>query len=271
MHVHAYPSGVPTPFASALEWARERRRALSLFGMALLLGGGLLTAGWGALRHFSEEEQLYREYYSYYYGHLSKRRPEADAARLADSYARHYARYYTSDAYRHSLASRLPEADPRSLAYPADSPNAALSTCSHGIELVKGFESYRAEPYLDSGGLLTIGYGHLVRKHHPIASLTREQAETLLAQDLRVAEAVVKRLVKVKLSQEQFSALVSLIYNIGPSAFAESTLLKRLNQGKLDAASREFLRWKYVDSKHSKGLLRRRVAEEALFKASSRA
>lgn len=260
------PAGLPL-FSSQPE--RRQGRKLSSLVAVLVAAAVVLAGGYGLVNRFSEEEQLYREYYDYYYSHLIRTRSETESAQIADTYARHYARYYTSDAYRNSLVATLPEADTASMAYPANSPNASMRISAEGLALIKSYESFRPEPYFDSGGMLTVGYGHLVRKHKPIARLTEAQAERVLAQDVRVAEAVVKREVDVKLTQTQFSALVSLVYNIGPSAFAESTMLKKLNKGNFKAASQEFGRWKFVDRKHSKGLARRRVAEEAMFRGTA--
>ncbi|WP_312069487.1 lysozyme, partial [Acinetobacter sp.] len=77
--------------------------------------------------------------------------------------------------------------------------------------------------------------------------------------------ASVNNLVKVPLSQNQFDALVSLTYNIGSTAFKNSTLLKKLNAKDYAGAADQFLRWNKGGGKVLKGLVRRREAERALF------
>lgn len=134
-----------------------------------------------------------------------------------------------------------------------------------GIALIKHFEGFRSKPYLDSGGRMTIGYGHLVRRGEFWTEISHEEAEKLLLQDIKLAEAAVKRMVQVPLSHNQFAALVSLVFNIGPHKFEESTLLKKLNERDFAAAAREFPRWKHVGKQEVAGLSRRRTAERNLF------
>lgn len=71
--------------------------------------------------------------------------------------------------------------------------------------------------------------------------------------------------VKVKLTQNQFDALVSFVYNVGVGAFRTSTLLRKLNNGDYVGAAAEFKRWKFGGGKELPGLVRRRKAEEQLF------
>ncbi|EDH9820259.1 TPA_asm: lysozyme, partial [Salmonella enterica subsp. enterica serovar Typhimurium] len=75
----------------------------------------------------------------------------------------------------------------------------------------------------------------------------------------------VSRLVKVKLTQGQFDALVSFAYNLGARTLSSSTLLRKLNSGDYAGAADEFLRWNKAGGKVLNGLTRRREAERALF------
>lgn len=98
-----------------------------------------------------------------------------------------------------------------------------------GIQLIKEFEGYSPIPYKDVAGLNTIGYGHLIKKGELFSRVTAEQAEELLLKDLATAEKGVNTLIIVKLTQNQYDALVSFTYNVGVGALRDSTLRKYLN------------------------------------------
>ena len=141
-----------------------------------------------------------------------------------------------------------------------------------GLDLIKQFESFRAAPYLCSAGVPTIGYGTTVYPNGIKVKLsdqkiTQQLAETFLQHHVNVIEKDVSKLVKVTLSQNQFDALMSFVYNVGLGAFRDSTLLKLLNAGDIDNASKQFERWNKAGGKVSNGLTRRRNAEKALFLA----
>lgn len=133
-----------------------------------------------------------------------------------------------------------------------------------GINLIKSFEGCQLTAYRDPVGVLTIGYGHTsgVRDGEVI---TQQQAEDLLRQDLDVYENGINSGVKVPLNQYQFDALVSFSYNVGVSAFLQSTLLELLNKGDYVDASNEFDKWVHAGGKVLQGLVTRRNAEKALF------
>ena len=217
------------------------------------------------------EWKTYRSYYQTYYakfhGDYVKSLPDYQARRWADFYAQFYAKYYSSPAFRKAYDESLPSATAENLQYPANSPNARHRTDWRGLALVKQFEGLRLEAYHDAGGKLTIGYGHLIKPGEYYTQLTEPEAQALLQQDLMVAEAFVKRYVEIPLTSGQFSALTSLVYNIGPGNFQRSTLLSKLNKGKLTAASREFLKWNKVGDDTLRGLVRRREAEKTLFES----
>lgn len=133
-------------------------------------------------------------------------------------------------------------------------------------ELVKRFEGCVLTPYLCPAGKLTIGYGHLItnpREAHPI---TQHQACVILDLDLHTAaEAVIKALGECAVTQGQFDALVSFVFNLGPAALERSRLLRYLKAGDTYGAADEFKRWVYVSGTKSRGLMRRREAERRLF------
>lgn len=134
-----------------------------------------------------------------------------------------------------------------------------------GIELIKEFEGFRSETYDDIGGKPTVGYGHLVRSDDSFGSLTETQATALLCEDLLVAEACIEDCVDVPLTQNQFDALCSFVFNLGCLKLRGSTLLRHLNNGAYDLAANEFQKWCRVGQNQVDGLLRRRIAERLLF------
>ena len=147
-----------------------------------------------------------------------------------------------------------------------------MKTSKAGLDLIKQFESFRAAPYLCSAGVPTIGYGTTVYPNGIKVKLsdqkiTQQLAESFLQFHVNAIEKDVSKLVKVTLTQNQFDALVSFAYNVGLGAFGDSTLLKLLNAGDIDGASKQFERWNKAGGKVSNGLTRRRNAEKALFLA----
>ena len=147
-----------------------------------------------------------------------------------------------------------------------------MKTSKAGLDLIKQFESFRAAPYLCSAGVPTIGYGTTVYPNGIKVKLsdqkiTQQLAESFLQFHVNAIEKDVSKLVKVTLTQNQFDALVSFVYNVGLGAFGDSTLLKLLNAGDIDGTSKQFERWNKAGGKVSNGLTRRRNAEKALFLA----
>ncbi|WP_370584688.1 lysozyme [Oculatella sp. LEGE 06141] len=135
---------------------------------------------------------------------------------------------------------------------------------TQGLELLKSFEGLRLTAYRDAVGVWTIGYGTTTGVR-PGMRITQSQAEALLRQDLLRFETAVNNLVKVPLTDNQFSALVSFTYNVGERALGTSTLLRLLNQGNYRGAANEFLRWNKAGGRVLAGLTRRRNAERTLF------
>ena len=141
-----------------------------------------------------------------------------------------------------------------------------------GIEHLKLSEGLRLKAYQDTGKVWTIGYGHTSAaggmKVHEGLTITNAQAEQLLKDDLaRMTYPVIKRLVKVDLTQGQFDALCSFIYNLGEGQVSTSTLLKSLNAKDYKGASGQFGRWVYDNGKKFDGLVTRREGERKLFES----
>ena len=139
-----------------------------------------------------------------------------------------------------------------------------MNVSETGIELIKKFEGCVLKAYKCPAGIWTIGYGHTsnVKKGQTI---TQEQAENYLKQDLNRFEISVNNLVNVRLNQNQFDALVSFCYNLGSGNLKNSTLLKLLNKKDYTGAAEEFDRWVYASGKKLSGLVKRRAAEKELF------
>lgn len=141
-----------------------------------------------------------------------------------------------------------------------------LTYSKAGLTLTEGFEGDKLTAYRDGGGVLTIGYGHTNGVTEGMV-WTQEQADFALRQDTIQAANVVNRLVEIKLTQEEFDALVDFVFNLGPTAFYKSTMLKDLNAGNIEAAADQFHLWDHDAGKVVAGLLRRRLAEQAEFVA----
>ncbi|ENX41334.1 lysozyme [Acinetobacter sp. NIPH 2100] len=138
-----------------------------------------------------------------------------------------------------------------------------------GIHLITSFEDLKLHAYDDGVGVWTIGFGTTVYPNNIRVkkgdSCTLEQAKSFFQHDLRRFQATVNENVNVALSQNQFDALVSLTFNIGQTAFKNSTLLKKLNANDYSGAADQFLVWNKGGGKILKGLVRRREVERNLF------
>lgn len=136
-----------------------------------------------------------------------------------------------------------------------------------GKTLIKKYEGLKLSAYKCPAGVWTIGYGHTAGVFEG-QKITSDQADEFFDNDIKQFEKIVLELCNVPLKQGQFDALVSFVYNVGKTAFANSTLLKLLNQKKYTAAGNEFSRWVYVRDKKLQGLVKRRFDERFLFFAS---
>lgn len=134
------------------------------------------------------------------------------------------------------------------------------------IKFIKNEEGCILHSYADIVGKMTIGIGHLIRKGEDFsAGLTEDEAEKLLRKDLYSTADAVCRLTNVSISDNQYSALLSLVFNIGSGNYQASTLRSQLNRGEYSAAADEFPKWCWAGGKKSKGLYNRRIREHNLF------
>jgi len=137
-----------------------------------------------------------------------------------------------------------------------------------GLDVTEDSEGCRLTAYPDpgtGGDPWTIGYGHTGADVHPDMTIDHAQAEEFLRHDVRSAEAAVKRLVKVELTQHQFDALVDFAFNCGAGNLQHSTLLKLVNEGDFATASTHFGDWVKGGGHVLPGLVKRRHAETVLF------
>jgi len=138
-----------------------------------------------------------------------------------------------------------------------------------GSDLIKEFEQLKLVGYLPTpNDVPTIGWGstHIFGcKVILKETITQEQAQAQFDLDVATFVAAVNKKVAVPLTQNQFDALVSLVYNIGEANFASSTLLKMLNGNRMKEAKDQFVRWNKQKGKVLNGLTRRRERERDLF------
>ena len=156
-----------------------------------------------------------------------------------------------------------------------------MNVSDAAIEMLKSIEGSESNMYLDPVGLPTIGVGHLLTKDELSSGrldslgvpwyngLTDDEVSDLLGHDLDSSASAVSSLVSVSLTQNQFDALVSFVFNIGTSAFEKSTLLRNLNAGGYATVPDQMRRWVYSRGKILGGLVTRREKEIALWSGGS--
>jgi len=139
-----------------------------------------------------------------------------------------------------------------------------MKTSEAGVTAIIQREGERLHAYKDTVGVLTIGVGHTSAAGSPHVfpgmTITKAESRRILIADLAAVEKDVNDLVMVPLNQHQFDALVSFVFNIGRTAFAKSTLLRKLNAKDYRGAADQFLMW--VKQKELTG---RRKQERAQF------
>tara|TARA_R110002153_G_scaffold195163_2_gene348561 strand:- start:480 stop:1013 length:534 start_codon:yes stop_codon:yes gene_type:complete len=131
--------------------------------------------------------------------------------------------------------------------------------------IIKACEGLRFAAYLCPAGIWTIGYGH-TRTAKSGLLINEPGADNFLRMDLATAELFVSRYVRLELNQNQFDALVSLVFNIGSGNFKASTLRMKLNRGDVTGAANEFWKWRKGGGKILPGLVKRRELEVTLFR-----
>jgi lysozyme len=135
------------------------------------------------------------------------------------------------------------------------------------LQIVREFEGLSFVAYPDpatKGKPYTVGYGHTAGVFKD-THIDKAMAEKLLLLDLQEAAKPILKWVKIELNDNEFSALLSFVFNLGAGSFTNSTLLKLLNEGDKQGAADQFLRWNKAAGKVMKGLTRRRAAERDLF------
>lgn len=151
----------------------------------------------------------------------------------------------------------------------------ARAVSPFALNLIKDFEKWEAAAYDDASMYCTVGYGHLIAKK-PCADSFDELRKignpvdlktglAILDKDTFAARLAVNNLIKRNLSDEQFGALVSLVFNIGQRNFETSTLLSYLNNGEFSGAARQFPKWIKSKGVVLNGLITRRACEAAFF------
>lgn len=139
-----------------------------------------------------------------------------------------------------------------------------MKASGNALELIKKFEGCKLRAYDCPAGVCTIGYGHTEGVYSGM-TISQDDAERFLQQDVEKVEKVINASVLVPLNQNQYDALVSFVFNVGAQAFLRSTLLARLNYGAFKVVPYEFNRWVHIGGQFSLGLQNRRNAEVALF------
>ena len=137
----------------------------------------------------------------------------------------------------------------------------SLSLTAAGLISIATWEGFKGEAYIPvPGDVPTIGFGHTegVKLGQTV---TVPEALNFLRNDVRVAEEAVKSCVTVPLYPHEYSAYVSLAYNIGRANFCNSTLVQKLNSGDYRGACEEIKRWHFASGKSLKGLVDRRADE----------
>lgn len=137
-----------------------------------------------------------------------------------------------------------------------------MKVSAKGLAFIREWEGCKLESYLDTGGVWTIGVGHIkgVKKGQKV---TQFEADEMLSMDLEDHD--ISPLLKVETKQREFDALSSLAFNIGMNAFKNSTVLKRHNLGNRMGCANAFPMWVYDNGKIVKGLVNRRNAERKYY------
>ena len=138
-----------------------------------------------------------------------------------------------------------------------------------GLNLLESFEGWRAQAYRDATGIWTIGYGHTsmagAPEVHPGMVISRQEGTAILMRDLEKFAEAIRPHIKVELNPNQFSALLSFAFNVGPANFRKSSVLRYVNQKRFAEVPARLALWTKAGGKVLRGLSRRRAAEGALF------
>jgi lysozyme len=150
-----------------------------------------------------------------------------------------------------------------------------MKLSEEGLSKLMLWEGFRSHVYRDAAGLPTIGVGHLLTRDELSSGkinvggnyvkysggLSQLEIRQLLFRDVANSERTVTDSINVELKQHQFDTLVSFVFNVGSTAFRNSTLRRRLNAEKYTDVPFQLLRWTYAGGKKLKGLENRRSNE----------
>ena len=151
--------------------------------------------------------------------------------------------------------------------------NESLKYSDKGMDLTEDSEALRLTAYPDpgtGGAPWTCGWGHTGPDVFEGLVIDEAQAVAWLRADIAEAEAQVKELVEVELTQGEYDAVVDFVFNLGDGNFGRSSLLRFINAGNFAAAADEFAKWNRAAGKVLPGLTKRRLEEEKLFSSSDR-
>lgn len=140
-----------------------------------------------------------------------------------------------------------------------------MRTSQNGLDLIKKYEGCQLKAYLCPAGVWTIGYGHTGSDVKEGLVILQSRADEYLKSDLETAEHAITAYCLHPLTQNQFDALASFVFNIGTGNFKSSTLLKRINANMMGLAAFEFPKWNKAKGKVLQGLVDRRESERQLF------
>lgn len=136
-----------------------------------------------------------------------------------------------------------------------------------GKDLIKHFESLKLKSYQDSVGVWTIGYGHTKGVKKGMIA-TEKEANAMFEHELEEYQGYIEGL-DIEFTQDQFDALTSWVYNLGPANLVSSTLLKRLKSRDFWDVPNQIMRWNMAGGNALLGLSRRRAAEALLFESKN--
>jgi len=139
-----------------------------------------------------------------------------------------------------------------------------MNISEEGLSLIKKFEGCELKAYRCAANVLTIGYGTTKGVTEDM-EITKEEAESILKEEMHEYEGYINDMVKVPLKQNQFDSMVSWVFNLGSTNLSSSTLLKKLNNSEYDEVPAQIKRWNKAGGKVLDGLIRRREAEALLF------
>ena len=141
-----------------------------------------------------------------------------------------------------------------------------MKLSDRGARLISDFEGFRSHPYQDSAGVWTIGYGSTKGVGPNSSPISRAGALARMKREINSVYGKAVNDLGIKLNQNQFDALTSFVYNLGPGAISPKTGIgKALRQRRMQDAADEMLEWNKADGEVLPGLVRRRQAERKLF------